>query len=184
VAADLSPSSVVFRPATPSRWPDVEKLFGERGACGGCWCMAWRLRRTAFEAGKGALNRERLRHHHRLPGARADRMVRRGAAPRARQPRAVEGAGAGGQHGRVVDLVPVRAEALPEAGALRRPARCGCQLAARQGARVVEGYPVEPSKGKMADVFAWTGLPSAFLKAGFVEVARRSPTRPIMRRMV
>jgi GNAT superfamily N-acetyltransferase len=49
------------------------------------------------------------------------------------------------------------------------------------GGEVVEGYPVEPKKGEMPAVFAWTGLPSAFLKAGFTEAARGSPTRPIMR---
>lgn len=29
--------------------------------------------------------------------------------------------------------------------------------------------------------FAWTGVPGTFQGNGFVEVARRSPTRPIMR---
>jgi GNAT superfamily N-acetyltransferase len=52
--------------------------------------------------------------------------------------------------------------------------------AARRGARVVEGYPVEPA-GEQADVFVYTGLASAFRQAGFREVARRSPTRPVMR---
>ena len=46
---------------------------------------------------------------------------------------------------------------------------------------IVEGYPVDPKQGKMPDAFAWTGLASSFKAAGFVEVARRSPTRPIMR---
>jgi GNAT superfamily N-acetyltransferase len=50
-----------------------------------------------------------------------------------------------------------------------------------RGATILEGYPVEPKRGKTADVFAWTGLASAFRAAGFREVARRSPTRPIMR---
>jgi hypothetical protein len=45
----------------------------------------------------------------------------------------------------------------------------------------VEAYPVEPKKDKMPDAFAWTGLASAFIKAGFTECARRSETRPIMR---
>ena len=36
-------------------------------------------------------------------------------------------------------------------------------------------------KDKMPDAFAWTGLASAFIKAGFKECARRSETRPIMR---
>lgn len=49
------------------------------------------------------------------------------------------------------------------------------------GGKIVEGYPVEPRKDDMPDAFAWTGLASAFLKAGFVECERRSETRPIMR---
>jgi GNAT superfamily N-acetyltransferase len=53
--------------------------------------------------------------------------------------------------------------------------------AREQGARIVEGYPVEPKQGSMPDVFAYTGLVGAFEKAGFVEVARRSKSRPIMR---
>jgi GNAT superfamily N-acetyltransferase len=55
-------------------------------------------------------------------------------------------------------------------------------FAARNGAKMLEGYPVEPRKGSLPDAFAWTGLPGAFQKAGFGEVARPSPSRPIMRR--
>ncbi|MFY9557360.1 MAG: GNAT family N-acetyltransferase [Blastocatellia bacterium] len=51
----------------------------------------------------------------------------------------------------------------------------------KRGGKIVEGYPVEPRKDEMPDAFAWTGLASAFRKAGFVECARRSETRPIMR---
>ena len=50
------------------------------------------------------------------------------------------------------------------------------------GARIVEGYPTETKGAKAADAFIWTGTASAFERAGFREVARRSPTRPIMRR--
>ena len=52
--------------------------------------------------------------------------------------------------------------------------------AGRHGAELVEGYPVEP-KGPQADTFVYTGVASAFRRAGFVEAARRSPSRPIMR---
>jgi GNAT superfamily N-acetyltransferase len=51
----------------------------------------------------------------------------------------------------------------------------------KRGGRIVEGYPVEPSTEKIPDVFAFTGLASAFKKAGFTECARRSATRPVMR---
>jgi len=51
-----------------------------------------------------------------------------------------------------------------------------------QGVRILEGYPVEPKGDKpIPSAFAWTGIPKAFESAGFLEVARRSPTRPIMR---
>ena len=55
---------------------------------------------------------------------------------------------------------------------------------AKQGGNAVEGYPVDPREGKkMAPVFVYTGLASAFRQAGFVEAGRRSETRPIMRYM-
>ena len=50
----------------------------------------------------------------------------------------------------------------------------------KRGGTVLEGYPVEPKKDKMPAAFAWTGPASAFRKAGFLEVARRSDTRPMM----
>ncbi len=54
--------------------------------------------------------------------------------------------------------------------------------ARRHGATLVEGYPVEPrGSARIPPAFAWTGVPVAFERAGFREVARRSPTRPIMR---
>jgi GNAT superfamily N-acetyltransferase len=55
------------------------------------------------------------------------------------------------------------------------------EFAASQGAKIVEGYPVEPSMEKMPDPFLWHGVPSAFRAAGFKEVLRRSKSRPIMR---
>ena len=47
--------------------------------------------------------------------------------------------------------------------------------------KIIEGYPAEPYAKNIPAVFAWTGFPSSFLKAGFKEVIRRSKSRPIMR---
>ena len=58
------------------------------------------------------------------------------------------------------------------------------EYARKRGARIVEGYPVAPKSDRMPDVFAWTGFESAFRKSGFKEAARRSPTRPIMRKFL
>jgi GNAT superfamily N-acetyltransferase len=59
--------------------------------------------------------------------------------------------------------------------------RAAAEYARTQGARIVEGFPVEPPKS-LPDVFVWTGLASACRQAGFVEAARRSNQRPVMRR--
>ena len=54
----------------------------------------------------------------------------------------------------------------------------------KRGGKILEGYPVEPKKDKTPDAFAFHGMASAFLGAGFKEVARRSEHRPIMRYVV
>jgi len=59
--------------------------------------------------------------------------------------------------------------------------RAAIDYVKRQGGHTIEGYPVEPRKDRVPDVFAATGLASAYTQAGFTEVARRSETRPIMR---
>ena len=60
--------------------------------------------------------------------------------------------------------------------------RAGARHACGHGAGILEGYPVEPKDGKaIPPAFAWTGIPGAYESAGFSEVARGSPTRPIMR---
>ena len=55
------------------------------------------------------------------------------------------------------------------------------EYAKEGGAKVVEGYPVEPQKDTMPDLFAFTGIASKFRDAGFAEMARRTASRPFMR---
>ena len=50
-----------------------------------------------------------------------------------------------------------------------------------RGGSIVEGYPVEPKRSGIPDLFACHGLASMFRGVGFTEVARRSETRPMMR---
>ena len=32
-----------IRSLTPNLLPELEDLFGDNGACNGCWCMYWRI---------------------------------------------------------------------------------------------------------------------------------------------
>jgi len=179
-----------FHPVTPERWSDFETLFGAKGACGGCWCMLWRLTRKEFERQKGAANRQSMKtivESGEIPGLLAysekQPVAWCSVAPRQRFP-ALE-------RSRVlkkIDDEPVWSiscffihKDFRKKGLSVRILGAVITYVKKQGGKIVEGYPVEPKKGKTADVFAWTGLASFFKKAGFAECARRSETRPIMR---
>lgn len=57
----------------------------------------------------------------------------------------------------------------------------GIKYAKKAGATLIEAYPVDKPK-RAADDNMWFGAKSMFDKAGFKEVARRKPQRPVMRR--
>jgi GNAT superfamily N-acetyltransferase len=180
-------------PATPARWSDLERLFGARGGCGGCWCMHFRLLKPEYERGKGEGNRRALRRlvsSDSPPGVLAYRgrtpVGWCAVAPRASYPRLARSRAM-----RPVDDRPVwSVVCLFVAREHRRQGvsvallRGAADFAAARGAEVVEGYPVEPRSGAMPDVFAWPGTAAAFQAAGFTEVTRRLPGRPVMRREV
>jgi len=179
-----------FSPVTKKRWSDFETLFGERGACGGCWCMFWRLTRKEFESQKGAGNRKAMKaiiDSGKTPGVLAFSQGQPAAwcsvAPRNHFP-ALE-------RSRIlkpVDDLPVWSisclfvdKQFRRKGVSTRIIKAAVEHVKKKGGTVVEAYPVEPRKDKMPDAFAWTGLASAYTKVGFKEYARRSETRPIMR---
>ena len=182
-------------PATPERWPEVEELFGPRGAVGGCWCMYWRLPRKEYEVGKGDANRQALHtlvaggggQHRSPPGLLAyleGRVVGWVAvAPRADYPRLENS-----RNLARVDDTPVWSlsclfvdKAHRRRGVSMALIRGAIDFVSARGGSVLEAYPVDPENGNAHDASVWTGVAAAFASAGFVEVERRAPTRPIMR---
>jgi GNAT superfamily N-acetyltransferase len=180
-------------PVTPRRWDDFAKLFGSRGACGGCWCMWWRLTSAEFEKRKGAGNRRAMRtlvKSGRVPGLLAYRGREPvgwiSVAPRDDFPRL-----ATSRILKPVDDEPVWsvvcffvAKEHRGQGVSVELLRAAIDFVRRKGGRMVEGYPVEPRKKRAPAVFVYTGLAAAYRQAGFRECARRSATRPIMRYVI
>ncbi len=179
-----------FHPLTPDRWADFEKLFGPRGACGGCWCMYWRQSRKEYEALHGEQNRQTM-HALVRSGAIPGILAFEGDKPVgwcSIAPRSEFASLARSRILQPVDDQPVWsvvcffvARGDRRRGLTVELLKAGIQYGGTRGAKVIEGYPVEPKEGKAPDVFVYTGLAAAFRQAGFSEVLRRSPTRPIMR---
>ena len=185
--------TVEFQVLTPDRWADLEALFGPRGACAGCWEMWWRRPRSEFEREKGEGNRAAFRalvESGVVPGILAY-VDGQPAGWCAVQPREAYPSLARSRTLQPVDDQPVWsvtcffvARAHRHQGLTVRLLEQAVAHAAASGARIVEGYPVEPKTGNMPDAWAWNGTAATFRHAGFEEVVRRSPTRPIMWRYV
>ena len=185
--------TIVTEPLTPERWQDFETVMGPKGGCGGCWCMLWRLRKKDHDRGIGEGNRAAMQTivaAGEVPGLLAyedgQPIGWLSLAPRERFVRL--------ETSRVlkpVDEQPVWSVSCFLVAKSRRSRgvgelllRAACGFAAERGAKVLEGYPIEPSKRPYPATYAWTGFAEVFRRAGFEEVARRSPTRPIMRRVL
>ncbi len=182
--------ALVYQPVTPERWGDMEELFGPRGAIGGCWCMWWRIKRKDFESQQGDGNHHAMRsiiESGRVPGILAYKdgvaIAWCSVAPRDDFPVLDRSPNL-----KRVDQQPVwsivcffLAKDYRHQGLSAKVLSAAVEYAGRNGARIVEGYPIEPKKASTPDIYAFTGMLSTFQKAGFVEVMRRSETRPIVR---
>ena len=68
-------------------------------------------------------------------------------------------------------------------GLMRGLLNAAIDWAAKNEAHIVESYPFDTQKGTRSSA-AYMGVVPVYLEVGFVEVMRRSPRRPIMRKFL
>ena len=178
-----------IRPLKRNLWSDFEELFGAKGACGGCWCMFWKLRGKAYDEARGFETRQLHKSivdsgvstgllaylHGEVVGWVA--VEPRSAYPKLAHSRALK----------PVDSQPVWsvtcffvARKFRRKGITVELLKAAVEHVRMHGGKIVEGYPVDAKKDMPAP-FAFTGTASAYRQAGFKEVARNTETRPIFR---
>jgi GNAT superfamily N-acetyltransferase len=181
-----------FHPLNPERWTDLEKLFGKRGATGGCWCMWWRQTRAEFSRMHGEPNRMAFKaivESGIVPGLLAyvdgEPVGWCAVEPRGSYPTLDRSRILARVDEKEVWSVPCFyvAKDFRGRGLMRDLLTAAINWAGRHGARIVEAYPVE-SGSKLPDSSIYTGAVPVFRAAGFVEVLRRSERRPIMRKTI
>jgi len=186
---------VTIRPLTPDRWDDLDAVFRAKGCsmARGCWCMYYReTGRVDPPAGVSA-SEDRRRRLRALASADPPAGLLAYAdgvpvgwvavAPRSQYPRLVRSPVA-----KAVDELPVWSVVcfvVPSPyrgrGVAQALLRGAIAHAEARGAVALEAYPIDkPGRGQ--DTFLWNGVRSMFEREGFVEVARRRPERPVMRR--
>jgi len=187
---DLS-KILTIEPVTKDNWDKFVRLFGDKGACGNCWCMAYRLKKADFEKGKvndGNKSRMKKIVWEGKPAGllglyNGEPVAWCAFAPREDFLRL--------EYSRVhkrIDDKPVWS--IPCTFIDKKYRRKGLSVellkgvviyAKKNGIKVIEAYPVIPTRGKLPDAFAWIGLYKAFERAGFEIVDRTSKNRPMVR---
>jgi len=184
-----------IHPLTPDRFADLEALFNGPGGSQvrGCWCMYYR-RSGAADVPAGMTQAQfNKRALHSL--------VDRGVVPgligyRDGEPAAWVSLGPREDYAKLarspvmkpVDNAPVwsvvcfyTAQHARGEGLSAQMLAGAAAYARSQGARLLEAYPVD-KPARAADENMWFGSKSLYDAAGYREVARRKPTRPIVRK--
>ena len=188
-------SKLDIRPLTPERWRDLETLFGGPGGSQvrGCWCMYYR-RSGRADVPEGMTQAQFNKHSlaalvdrgvvpgligylDGVPVAWVSLGPREDYAKLARSPLM-----------KPVDDKPVwsvvcfyTAQHVRGAGLSRQMLDGAAAYARSQGARLLEAYPVD-KRTRGGDETMWFGAKSLYDAAGFIEVARRKATRPVVRK--
>jgi GNAT superfamily N-acetyltransferase len=177
-------------PLTQEHWDDLVTLFGRHGASGGCWCMFWRVKRAEYDARRGEGLKEGLKSlvfANEAPGllaysgGKAVGWISLG--PREQFPRLENSRNLARVDEQAVWSVVCFfvARSHRNQGLTIRLLQAAVEYARLHGAKIVEGYPVDPKQDRVDALSVYTGLASVFKVVGFTEVARRSETRPVMR---
>jgi GNAT superfamily N-acetyltransferase len=178
-----------IRPATEGLWPDVVEAFGPRARADSCWCQR-------FRQADGATNRESL--HREIVGSAVPigliayvdgrpvgwtRVVPRHTLPGITGNRALQRLLPGDDDSAWwVTCVNLQREARGHGvgAALLRSAK---DHARQFGASVLDGHPVDVSAlaSRPSASALFTGTTTMFTRAGFQEIGRTYPSRPVMR---
>ena len=178
--------TLTVRPLTPDLWPALEDLFGERGACGGCWCMYWRIG-SDYRKRPAAKNKAAFREvvtQGPPPGLLAFdgdvavgwcQLTPRDALPwldRAWRLRRVDDEPVWS-----ISCFYIR-KGYRRKGVTSALIASALKTARRAKAPALEAYPLDANLTPSASS---TGFASTFERAGFKTIARHVPPRPIMR---
>ncbi|WP_348811397.1 GNAT family N-acetyltransferase [Flavobacterium maritimum] len=180
-----------FEPLTKNNWNKFVELFGEKGACGNCWCMSFRLNKTDFDEGKvhdGNKNAMKNLVWNNQPTGLLGFFEDIPIAWCAFAPREdFLKLGKSRVHKRIdnktVWSVPCTfiAKDFRRQGVSVALLKALIRYAEETGIKIIEAYPTIPTQERLPDAFAWIGLYKSFERAGFEIVDRTSKSRPMVR---
>ena len=176
--------SMEFREVDRDRWGDLERLFEARGGPKYCWCMVWRRmpsgKRSDAAAKKAAL-RQRVEDETPigiLGYVDGEPVAWCSVAPRESFRETGGSAFPTDSQASVWSITCFFASRrFRGRGITRRLIEAAVERAERQGANIVEAYPVDFDSPS----YKFMGLVSSFEALGFREVGKAGSRRHVMR---
>jgi GNAT superfamily N-acetyltransferase len=181
---------------TPKLWPQFEQLFGDNGACAGCWCMFWRLEEgERFRDVQGPAAKRRMKKLVEAGKAQgvlafADgepvgwlALGKRTSFAKLDRAPSLECDDAEQVWSLPCFFVHRKFRSQGVATALLAH---GLKALKRRGAKLAEGYPVKAPKAGEAipAAFAYTGTVPLFEKQGFEIVAPKAKGKQRARKLL
>jgi GNAT superfamily N-acetyltransferase len=186
-------SSINFEvePVTKSNWNLFLKLFGDRGACGNCWCMYYRLNKSEFQAGKIDDGNKKSMKDIIWSGNPVGLLGLLEGEPVAWCAFAPREDFIKLEKSRVHKRIDNKEVwSIPCFFIHKNYRRSGISIlllkgaiayAKNKGIKIIEAYPAIPTQEKIPDSFAWIGLYKSFERSGFVIADMTSKNRPMVR---
>lgn len=184
-------NELTVEPLTKKNWGKFEELFGEKGACGNCWCMYFRLPPREFKDGKvDGINKQKKKDLV-WAGKPTGVLCCYEGQPIgwcALAPREEFIKFAKSRVHKPIDNKPVWSipcffihKDFRRNGVSVAMLKGIIKYAKQSGIKILEAYPSIPTQEKMPDSFLWIGLYKSFERAGFKIVDHTSKYRPMVR---
>ena len=184
-------SQLTVEPVTIKNWNKFIMLFGEKGACGNCWCMYYRLSKADFQKGKANEGNKKAIKEIIWEGKPVGLVALLKDKPIAWCAFAPREDFIKLEKSRIHKRIDNKdVWSIPCLFIDKHYRRSGVSVQLLKGAikyakgvgiKIIEAYPAIPTQDKIPDTFAWVGLYKSFERAGFKVVDRKSKNRPMVR---
>ena len=179
-----------FDPLTSVNWKQFETLMGEKGGCGNCWCMYFRLSYKVFQENKPDGNKKMMKQlvNKGQPQGLIASLNKQPVGWIALAPREDYMKIENSRVFKRIDDKPVWSitcffirKEFRRMGFSQQLIQGAMDFAKRKKIKTLEAYPAIPYSEKVPYPFLWVGVLSSFIKNGFKIVQQHSKSRAMVR---
>ena len=179
-----------FDPLTSSNWRSFVSLMGEKGGCGNCWCMYFRLPYKIFQQNKPGGNKRMMKQlvDKGMPQGLIASVNNEPVGWIAMAPREDYMKLGNSRVFKPIDDKPVWSitcffikKEFRHQGLSQQLIGGAVEFAKKRKIKILEAYPAIPYSDKVPHPFLWVGVLSSFIKNGFTIVRQHSKSRAMVR---